>query len=463
MFSFKSKPSEHSQICEFIFSKSPDAYFIIENGRIVDCNASMEKMLGLPKDKIVGVDPGSLSPEFQPDGKRSADAATAIFANVAKNGFDRFEWVHQNLDGKPLPVLVTMMQTMINGKSVMVSFWQDIAELIAFRQHVEEARQRDAAKRAEQEAVFAALAASLKRLAAGDLRCQLQNRFGADYQALLGDFNRTVDQLASLIGEVSNNAANINAASGEISNATGDLARRTEQQATSVEETAAALEEITTTVEQSALRAEEAGRIVEHTRKNAELSGKVVDDTVAAMEGIEKSSGEINSIISVIDEIAFQTNLLALNAGVEAARAGEAGKGFAVVAQEVRELAQRSATAAKEIKTLINASGEQVKNGVQLVAKTGNVLQTIAADVQQISGHVTAIVSAAHEQSAAIREIKLAVGSIDQGTQRNAAMVEETAAAAHELEGQAAALNSLAQRFALEDSRDSRPAMRMAS
>ena len=452
----KQKPTMHSQVCEFLFNSSPDAYFVIQDGRIVNCNPAMEKMLGLPKEKVIGVEPGNLSPEFQPDGRRSADAAGEIFAIVGRQGFHRFEWVHQTLDGKPLQVLVTMMLTTIDSKPVMVSFWQDIAELVAYRKRMEEAQKRDAAKREEQERVFAALAASLSALARGDLRCRLTERFGDEYESLRGNFNTMIDQLSSVMGEVSENASGLTAVSEEISSATNDLAKRTEQQATSVEETAAALEQITTTVEQSAHRAEEAGRIVDNTRKSAELSGQVVHDAVSAMEGIEKSSGEINNIISVIDEIAFQTNLLALNAGVEAARAGEAGKGFAVVAQEVRELAQRSATAAKEIKALISASSSQVKSGVELVAKTGEVLKTIAGDVQEISRHVTAIVSSAHEQAAAVREIKMAVGTIDRGTQQNAAMVEETAASAAQLATQAQLLNKIAAQFQTENTQPGR-------
>jgi PAS domain S-box len=458
---FKPKPTMHSQVCEYLFESSPDAYFVIENGRIINCNRSMEKMLGLPKDKIIGVEPGKLSPEFQPDGRRSADAAAEVFAAVERDGSHRFEWVHQTLDGKPLQVLVTMMLTMIEGKPVMVSFWQDIAELVAYRKRTEETMKRDAAKRQEQERVFAALATSLSALSRGDLRCQLNERFGDEYESLRGNFNAMINQLASVMGEVSQNAAALTAVSEEISSATNDLAKRTEQQATSVEETAAALEQITTAVEQSASRAEEAGRIVDNTRQSAELSGEVVHDAVSAMEDIERSSDEINNIISVIDEIAFQTNLLALNAGVEAARAGDAGKGFAVVAQEVRELAQRSALAAKEIKALISASSGQVKNGVTLVAKTGDVLQKIAGDVQEISRHVSAIVSSTHEQATAVREIKMAVGTIDRGTQQNAAMVEETAAAASQLASQAQMLNNVAAQFQTEQ--QVRPQHRLAA
>jgi methyl-accepting chemotaxis protein len=242
----------------------------------------------------------------------------------------------------------------------------------------------------------------------------------------------------------------INSGAAEIRSAADDLARRTEQQAASLEETAAALEQITTTVRDSTKRAEEASVLVERTRSGAEKSGGVVRNAVAAMNEIAKSSSEISNIIGVIDDIAFQTNLLALNAGVEAARAGEAGKGFAVVAQEVRELAQRSAKAAKEIKLLITTSENQVNTGVNLVGETGTALVQIEAEVTEITRHVRAIVEAAREQSTGIQEINTAVNTMDQGTQQNAAMVEETNAASHSLAKEASALNTLLGQFTLD-------------
>ncbi|MBW8299919.1 MAG: methyl-accepting chemotaxis protein, partial [Hydrogenophaga sp.] len=187
--------------------------------------------------------------------------------------------------------------------------------------------------------------------------------------------------------------------------------------------------------------------LVRKTKNSAELSGKVVGQAVEAMGKIEQSAGEIANIIGVIDEIAFQTNLLALNAGVEAARAGEAGKGFAVVAQEVRELAQRSAKAAKEIKELINTSNEHVKSGVALVGDTGKALQEIVVQVVQVDGNVGAIVEASREQATGLREINTAVNTMDQGTQQNAAMVEETTAAAHGLAKEAEQLFQLLAQF----------------
>lgn len=292
-----------------------------------------------------------------------------------------------------------------------------------------------------------ALALCLTRFANGDLSQKIEEPFIAALDRLRTDFNAASEKLRRAMATVADNAKAISAGSNEIRTAADDLARRTEQQASSVEQTAAALEEITTTVKDSSRRAEEAGALVARTRDQAEHSGQVVRNAIAAMDHIERSSREISNIIGVIDEIAFQTNLLALNAGVEAARAGEAGKGFAVVAQEVRELAQRSATAAKEIKNLILTSGAHVENGVALVTRAGEALQEIASQVREIDTNVVAIVEAAREQSTALGEINQAVNTVDQGTQQNAAMVEEQTAASHSLASEAAALFQLLDQF----------------
>ena len=292
-----------------------------------------------------------------------------------------------------------------------------------------------------------ALGGGLQSLSEGDLCAGLQQPFIPSLDQLRLDFNTAADKLRSAMRNVGVNAKAIASGSVEIREAAGQLAKRTEQQAASVEETAAALEQITQTVAGSTRRAEEAGKLVADARINAEKSGIVVGRAIEAMGAIDKSSKEIANIIGVIDDIAFQTNLLALNAGVEAARAGEAGKGFAVVAQEVRELAQRSATAAKEIKTLINQSTEQVKAGVNLVAETGNSLQRISSQVQEIDTNVLAIVEGAREQSVGLREINTAVNTMDQGTQQNAAMVEESTAASHGLANEAQLLFQLISQF----------------
>ena len=291
------------------------------------------------------------------------------------------------------------------------------------------------------------LGKSLRDLAEGKLNQSLDVPFVPTMEALRHDFNTVAAKLRDAMEVVGRNASGIAAASSEVRDASQELAKRTEQQAAALEEAAAALEEITNTVGDSSRRAEDAGRLVTETRQHAEQSGLVVREAIAAMDQIAHSSREITNIIGVIDDIAFQTNLLALNAGVEAARAGEAGKGFAVVAQEVRELAQRSATAAKEIKTLINTSSHQVSTGVALVGKTGTSLQEIAVQVAGIDGNVAAIVEASREQAASLREISQAVNHMDQATQQNAAMVEETTAASHSLATEAESLRNLLSQF----------------
>lgn len=326
-------------------------------------------------------------------------------------------------------------------------------EAVANRSLSERERiERDAqkAKDAEQtDFAVKQLAQGLDRLANGDMTYRLEVPFVPHLDSLRENFNISIGNLNKALSDVGLNARGIDAGANEIRAAADDLSKRTEQQAASVEETAAALEEITTTVRDSATRVEEVGKLVAKAREGAERSGDIVRHAVTAMNEIEKSSGEISQIIGVIDEIAFQTNLLALNAGVEAARAGEAGKGFAVVAQEVRELAQRSAKAAKEIKALITTSGEQVRSGVSLVGETGVALETIVAEVQEINRHIGAIVESSREQTVGLQEINTAVNIMDQGTQENAAMVEQSTAASHSLAKEAASLNELLERFKL--------------
>jgi methyl-accepting chemotaxis protein len=239
----------------------------------------------------------------------------------------------------------------------------------------------------------------------------------------------------------------IHAATGEIATAADDLSRRTERQASSLEETAAALEEITITVEKTAEGAKHAREVVSTTKVDADKSADVVREAMTAMSGIDTSSKQISQIIGVIDEIAFQTNLLALNAGVEAARAGDAGRGFAVVASEVRALAQRSAEAAKEIKSLISASTAQVDQGVRLVAQTGEALGRIVAQVIEINGVIADIAASAQEQATGLQQVNIAIIEIDQVTQKNVAMVEETTAASHALADQTEELGRLISRY----------------
>jgi len=317
----------------------------------------------------------------------------------------------------------------------------------------------------EREAALRAIGKGLEKLASKNLVYRLSEDMPDAYRSLQSDFNAAMGQLEAALGVVAGGAEAIGSGVGQIAVAADDLARRTEQQAASLEETAAALEEITTTVKKSADGAVHASNIVGATKTEAEKSGKIVRQAVDAMGRIEKSSQEIGQIIGVIDEIAFQTNLLALNAGVEAARAGEAGKGFAVVASEVRALAQRSAEAAKEIKGLISTSSVEVEQGVELVGATGKALEKIVTQVAEIDTVVADIAAGAREQATGLAEINTAVNQMDQNTQKNAAMVEQTTAASHNLRKETEELTRSVATFRLGEkpTHASRPALKTVS
>ncbi|MBB3612296.1 methyl-accepting chemotaxis protein [Rhizobium sp. BK602] len=287
-------------------------------------------------------------------------------------------------------------------------------------------------------------------LAEGDLTQVMRGEFQGAFAELQQNVNTTFATLKDTMREVRETTGSINVNTNELGHASDDLSRRTEQQAAALEETSAALDEITAVVQNSTERAREASVMVTEAKEDAAHSGTVVRNAVDAMGRIEQASREISQIIGVIDEIAFQTNLLALNAGVEAARAGEAGKGFAVVAQEVRELAQRSATAAKDIKSLIGKSGDEVQVGVKLVRATGEALAAIESRVLKINDHIHSIATAAREQATGLSEVNKAVNQMDEVTQRNAAMVEETSAATHRLSAEADGLVRLVARFRVD-------------
>ena len=277
-------------------------------------------------------------------------------------------------------------------------------------------------------------------LAEGDLNQRISKDYQGAFDKLKTDVNATSAKLGEIVGQISEATEAISQASAEVSSGSADLAERTEQQASSLEETAASMEQLGATVRTSAETAQRANKMVGAARGAAEQGSVVAGSAIDAMKHIADASRKITEIIGVIDEIAFQTNLLALNAAVEAARAGDAGKGFAVVAQEVRVLAQRSAQASKEIKTLILNSDNQVQNGVELVKKAGGSLEGIGKDVQQVATLISEIASASQEQASALDEINSSVASMDEMTQKNAALVEETTAAAQSMSGQASDL-----------------------
>jgi methyl-accepting chemotaxis protein len=291
----------------------------------------------------------------------------------------------------------------------------------------------------------------LQLVAAGDLTQKIE----ADYQGIFGqlkdDTNTTIERLREVVGRIKDATEAINIASQEIAAGNQDLSSRTEEQASSLEETSSAMEELNATVKQNAENAKQANELAKTSNAGVVKGGEVVKQVVVTMGDIQASSKKISDIIGVIDSIAFQTNILALNAAVEAARAGEQGRGFAVVATEVRNLAQRSATAAKEIKTLIAESVDKVESGAKLVQQAGTTMDEVVTSFQQVASLVTEIAGASREQSSGIEQTTQAVSQMDEVTQQNAALVEEAAAAAESLEEQARGLVQTVSMFKLAE------------
>ncbi len=411
-------------------------------GLFVKANANFLEMLGLSAQSIAGKTHEQLlryNSAFIADRGKVWDrlmGGESVFGRFWMEGADGKEAV---IDGGFSPVLDSSGQPL---KVVLMGSNVTKVQLSL--------RAADAERKAMAEAqaqVVDALRVGLSRLSEGDLTANIDHEFVAEYEELRHDFNSAAERLAEAISTVIDNASSIQGEAAEISNAADDLSRRTERQAATLEQTATALDELTSSVQSAASGASEANRVVTEARSSAEASGNVVREAVSAMGEISSSSDKISKIISVIDDIAFQTNLLALNAGVEAARAGEAGRGFAVVASEVRALAQRSSEAAREINELISTSSGHVKRGVDLVGQTGEALRKIVVSVSDISTRVSEISASAQEQSAGLAEINIAVNQLDQVTQQNAAMFEQTTAASHSLTREAEALSATTARF----------------
>jgi methyl-accepting chemotaxis protein len=412
------------------------------DGTVRDANANFLAVLGYELADIQGrhhsmfVNPiEAASPEYAAFWRR---------LNAGEFFVDKF--VRYGKNGRRV-VIEASYNPMLNAEGVpykVVKFATDVTAIEDERERREQA-DREAAE--TQTAVVAGLRRGLSAMAAGDLSYRIAEAFPGDYASLRDDFNQAMTALDEALGVIRGNAGTIQSGANEISSAAEDLSSRTERQAAALEETAAALDQITATVQKTAENARATDTVVGATRTQAETGGEVVQRAIAAMVEIERSSDQIGEILGVIDEIAFQTNLLALNAGVEAARAGDAGRGFAVVASEVRALAQRSADSARQIKALISTSGAQVKNGVGLVRQTGEALTGIAEGVHTVTTLMTEIRASTQEQAVGLAEVNSAVNAMDQVTQQNAAMVEESTAASVSLSRDASEMAQLVGRF----------------
>jgi methyl-accepting chemotaxis protein len=412
------------------------------DGQVLAANENFYRTMGYAEGEVVGQRHRMFVPEALANSKaygdfweelRAGRFVAGKFERIAKGG--RQVWLQATYnpvldpDGRPYRV---------------VKFAVDITAEEAAAALKEQERAQSEQSLSE---LVQVLAGCLQQLSSGDLTSTIEARLAPTYEQVKRDYNGAVGSLRDALEAVLAATGALRSGAEEISRATDDLSRRTEQQAASLEETAAALDEITATVKRSSEGAKEAAAAASEARVEAERSGVVVHDAVQAMSAIEGSAQQISQIIGVIDEIAFQTNLLALNAGVEAARAGDAGRGFAVVASEVRALAQRSAEAAKEIKTLISTSSDQVSRGVVLVDQTGSALDAILQKVSRIDGLVSEIALSAQEQATGLAQVNTAVNQMDQVTQQNAAMVEEATAASAGLKAETEELARLMGRF----------------
>ncbi|WP_298169457.1 HAMP domain-containing methyl-accepting chemotaxis protein [Novosphingobium sp.] len=320
----------------------------------------------------------------------------------------------------------------------------DMTRAIEVFRRAASAQREDAEKQA---IVVTRMGTALDQLAEGNLVHRIEPPFPAEYEELRGAYNAAAERLDSVLARVGGTASSVSTGAAEIRSASSDLANRNQNQAASVEESSAAMQQVATLVSATAERTREVESEIGMTTQDAEAGGMLVSEAMAAMSAIERSSQEIGRIVNLIDSIAFQTNLLALNAGVEAARAGDAGKGFAVVATEVRALAQRSADAASEIRALIATSSREVAGGVSLVGRTGEALNAMVGRVGHLARLMGEIALATQDQSTSLDQVSATVSGMDTMTQRNAAMVEQTAAAARSLADEAGELATAVSRF----------------
>ena len=390
-------------------------------GNVLTANANFCRVLGYSLDEIRGR-PHAM---FVEQGYRNSEAYRQFWMKLGRGEYDAGQYLRIGKDGREVWIQATYNPIRDrDGRTLrVVKYATDITDQ----------------KRAEalREHALEEAARVITALSAGDLTQRMDGSYDGGFARLQAELNASMETLHSTVQQIRSASSSITSAAGEISQGNTDLSQRTEEQASSLEETAASIEELTSTVKQNADNAREASQLAVSAREQATRGGEVVQTAVVAMGAINESSKKIADIIGVIDEIAFQTNLLALNAAVEAARAGEQGRGFAVVASEVRNLAQRSAGAAKEIKTLITDSVGQVEAGSRLAADAGTAIDEVVRRVHAVNDLISGISTASQEQSNNVSQVNQAIGQLDQATQQNAALVEESAAAAESLAEQA--------------------------
>ncbi|MGC1550722.1 MAG: methyl-accepting chemotaxis protein [Rhodanobacter sp.] len=382
-------------------------------------------------DQMAHDDYAGASSLLETDLTGTADDMRSVLSSLLKVNADQVS-EHYDLAQKRYPMVLTLI-----GACILFGLFV-MAAIVVYLQRTIARPLRHAAEVAGE-------------ITNGHLNQQLVIRSNDELGMLQHALQAMSDKLVEIVSSVRDNSVGVSTASQQIARGNDDLSQRTQEQASSLEETASSMEEMTATVKQNAENAAQANRLARGAREQAEQGGKVVMETVAAMRDIDASSRKMADIVGLIDEIAFQTNLLALNAAVEAARAGEQGRGFAVVATEVRSLAQRSAAAAKEIKTLIGESGERVRVGSALVDRSGQSLAEIVDGVKKVTDIVAEIAAASQEQSAGIDQVNHAVSQMDEMTQQNAALVEEAAAAARAMQEQAGELTRQMRFFHLGD------------
>ncbi|MBS0966645.1 methyl-accepting chemotaxis protein [Acetobacter okinawensis] len=351
--------------------------------------------------------------------------------------------------GKKDQLVELLIKSVLSDISVVMYHY-----FIYLNKQADEARAAAQAERElrarEDHDVINVISQALEALAQGDLTYRIESGMPERVDVLKQNFNTMAAQLEQTMAQISTNTKDVMANADGIRQASDDLSRRTEQQAATLEETSAALTVITQRVRQTTEETRKAHHLVETTQTDAAHSSAIVQNTIEAINQVEQSSNEISGIVGIINDLSFQTNILALNASVEAARAGEVGRGFAVVAHEVRVLAQRSSEAGKEISSLINRSGKQVQSGVTLVRETGASLQRIVDQVKAINDLVSNIALAAQEQAESIGQLNVAMTDMEQTTQKNAAVAEQSAAASHNLAAMSDELASLVAQFHIE-------------